>query len=181
MLFRLGTFVAALSLQTTFAAPTMENHVEDIQCRCLAFRTNERPTLCNLFEPRDFGWRSAQTLASQYDIKVQFASESTLSRVLSATTPLPSDVLQTTSYGDAQSESKEGNISQNKIVCGFGKEVRHMTQHYRHHEPESHFVGRVLGWLMLFIALYSSRDRTIKLNGEEKPLKASSNSNNDSS
>ncbi|KAF9699101.1 hypothetical protein EKO04_003109 [Ascochyta lentis] len=190
MLFKSGPFLVALSLQTTFAAPTIESHLEDIQCRCLTFRANERPTPCNFFESKGFGWRSAQILASQYDIKVQFASKSTISRVLSATTPLPSDVLQTTSYGDAQSASKEANISQNKIVCGFGKEVRRMTHHHRNHEPESHFVGQVIGWLTLFIALsvvgeyvwtrYLSRSRVIKLKGEEKPLKARPSNDNSS-
>ena len=159
MLFKLSTLVAALSLQSAFAAPAMEhreNHVEDIQCRCLTFRANERPTPCNFFESKGFGWRSAQILAAQYDIKVQFASKTTISKVLSIPAPIPSDVLQTTSFGPAQLAAKDANMSQNKIVCGFGKEVRRMTHHHhhRHHEPESHFVGRVVGWLMLFIILY---------------------------
>ncbi|KAF2632677.1 hypothetical protein BU25DRAFT_80198 [Macroventuria anomochaeta] len=185
MLFNSSALVAALSLHTAFAAPAMEHkehHLEDIQCRCLTFRANERPTPCNFFESRGFDWRSAQILASQYDIKVQFASKSTISKVLSISAPLPSEVLQTTNTGDAQSASRDANISQNKIVCGFGKEVRRMSHHYRDYEPESHFVGQVIGWLMLFIALYvvgeyvwtrySSRSRPIKLKGEEKHLRA---------
>lgn len=154
MLFGLGTFVVALSLQSAFAAPTIEKRLEDIQCRCLTFRANEKPTTCNFLESEGFGWRSAQILASQYDIKVQFASKDAVSKVLSATDPLPSDVLQTASSGDAQSASNEANISRNKIVCGFGKEVRRMTHRHRDSEPESHFLGQVIAWLTLFIALY---------------------------
>lgn len=158
MLFRFGTFVAALSLQTTFAAPTTEDHQEpqldDIQCRCLTFRTNDRPMPCTFFESKGFNWKSAQRLASENDIKVQFASKSTISKVLSVSSPLPSEVLQVTSYGDAQSASKGASVNQNKIVCGFGGEVGYMTYQHRSHELESHFVGQVIGWLMLFIALY---------------------------
>ncbi|KAF1365864.1 hypothetical protein EJ07DRAFT_170608 [Lizonia empirigonia] len=188
MLFELGTFVVALSLQTAFAAPTMEKPLEDIQCRCLTFRANEKPTTCNFLESKGFGWRSAQILASQYDVKVQFASKDAVSKVLSATHPLPSDVLQTASSGDAQSASNKANISRNKIVCGFEKEVRRMTHRHRDSEPESHFLGQVIAWLILFIALYvvgeyvwtrySGRGRAIKLMGEEKPLKAKCSSNN---
>jgi hypothetical protein len=160
MLLKFGILVAALGLHTAFAAPAMEHgehgehRLEDIQCRCLTFRANERPTPCNFLESKDFGWRSAQILASQYDIKAQFSSKSTISKVLAISAPLPNDVLQAISSGDAQTAPKEVNISQNKIVCGFGKEVRRMTRHHRYQEPESHFVGQVIGWIMLLIALY---------------------------
>jgi hypothetical protein len=150
-----NSIIAALGLQTALAAPTMERpNLDEIQCRCLTFRANEAPTPCNFFESKGFGWRSAQILASQYDIKVQFASKSTISKVLSIDTPLPSDVLQITSYGDAQSDSKETNRSENKIVCGFGGEVRRMSSYDRSHEPQDHYVGQVVGWLMFFITLY---------------------------
>lgn len=154
MLFKVRTLVAALGLHTALAAPTMEHRLEDVRCRCLTLRANERLAPCNFFESEGFGWRSAQILASQYDIKVQFASKSTINKVLSIPGPVPSDVLQTTGSGDTLSTSKEANISQNKIVCGFGKEVRRMSDHHRDDEPDCRFVGQVIGWLILFIALY---------------------------
>lgn len=168
MLFRFSTLVAALVVGTAFAAPAMEHtkkepHLEDIQCRCLTFRANERPTPCNFFESKGFGWRSAQILASQYDINIQFASKSTISKALSIPAPLPSDVLQTTSTGDAQSASTDANINQNKIVCGFGKEVRYMTHHHQHHQPDGHFVGQVIAWLMLLIILYAAGEYVWKM------------------
>jgi hypothetical protein len=154
MLFKLNSFVAALSLQTALAAPTTKHHFEDIQCRCLTFHANEKPAPCNFLESEGFSWRSAQILASQYDVQIQFASKNTISKVLSMAAPLPSDILQTISYGDAQSASKELKIGQNKLVCGLGREVGYLGHHDRSDEPESHFVGPVIGWLMLLIALY---------------------------
>lgn len=159
MPFRLSTFVAALGVSFAFAAPAMEHRdhqLEDIQCRCLTFRADERPTPCKFFESTGFGWRSAQTIASQYDIKVQFASKSTISKVLAISAPLPSEVLQVTSTGDARSALREVGTSQNKIVCGLGKEVRHMTHHYENESSGGHFVGQVIAWLMLFIILYAA-------------------------
>jgi hypothetical protein len=161
MLLKFSALVAAIAASTALAAPAMDHlkkepHLEDIQCRCLTFRANEKPTLCNFFESKGFGWRSAQILASQYDIKVQFATKSTISRVLAIPAPLPSNILDTTSKGDALSESRDENISQNKIVCGFGREVRHMTHGHLNVDPESRYVGQVIAWITLFIILYAA-------------------------
>lgn len=161
MLFKFSALVAVITVSTALAAPAVDHlkkepHLEDIQCRCLTFRANERPTPCNFFESKGFGWRSAQILASQYDIKVQFASKSTISRVLAIPAPLPSDVLDTTSKVDALSDSRDENISQNTIVCGFGKEVRHMTHHHLNIKPESRYVGQVVAWITLLIILYAA-------------------------
>lgn len=159
MSFRLSTLVAALAFCSAFAAPATErreHHIEDIQCRCLTYRANEGLTPCNFFESKGFGWRSAQTIASQFDIKVQFASKSTISKVLAISTPLPNEVLQAISIGDAESASREATTSQNKIICGFGKEVRHMTQHLQDYRSEGHFIGQVIAWLMLLIVLYAA-------------------------
>lgn len=161
MLFSLRTLTAALSIGTTLAAPAMQQskqpaQLEDLQCRCLSFRANEQPTPCNFFESKGFGWRSAQILASQYDIKVQFASKTTIASVLAIPAPLPSDVLQCTSTGDAQTAAQDANIAQNKIVCGFGREVRRMTAHHQHAESQTHFVGQVVAWLVLLIIVYAA-------------------------
>lgn len=163
MLFNFSAVVMAITAGTALAAPAdypnKEPRLEDIQCRCLTFRANERPTPCNFFESRGFGWRSAQILASQYDIKVQFASKSTISRVLAIQAPLPNDVLDTTSQGDALSDAGDENINQNKIVCGIGREVRHITHHHHHHlndDPDTRYVGRVLAWISLFMILYAA-------------------------
>lgn len=161
MWFNFSILVAVATVGTVLAAPTRDHpkkepHLEDIQCRCLTFRANERPTPCNFFESRGFGWRSTQILASQYDIKVQFASKSTISRVLAIPAPLPDDVLQVTASGDALSAAADANMSQNKIVCGFGREVRHMTHQHRHHESQTRFVGQVVAWIMLFVVLYAA-------------------------
>jgi hypothetical protein len=88
----LSTVLAGISAGSALAVPVTENReyrLEDIQCRCLTFRSNERPTTCNFLESKGFGWRSAHTLASQYDIQVQLASKSSISKLLSISTPLP--------------------------------------------------------------------------------------------
>ncbi|KAH6620020.1 hypothetical protein C7974DRAFT_224681 [Boeremia exigua] len=187
MLLELSVLVAALEVGSAFAAPAVEHHeqhLEDIRCRCLTFSANERPKPCNTLESRDLDWMSAQNLASQLEIPVRFASKTTISKVLAISIPLPTDILQTTGAGDAQSSSSEAEISQNKMVCGFGQEVRRMSSHSHDREPEDHFVAQVVAWFMLFIGLYlageylwtrySSSNRVIKLKGEEKPLKAKS-------
>lgn len=158
MLVRSSTVFAGLSAGFAFATPMTEHRkhrLEDIQCRCLTFRANERPSPCNFFDSKGFGWRSAQILASQYDIQVQFASKDTIAEVLSIPTPLPNDILQTVSNSDALSASSQSDTSHNKIVCGFGKEVRRMSNH-QELEEESHFVGQVIAWLMLLIIIYAA-------------------------
>lgn len=154
------TILAGLSAGFALAAPVTENReyrLEDIQCRCLSFRSNERPTPCNFLESKGFGWRSAHTLASQYDIQVQLASKSSISRVLSIPTPLPNDLLQIVTLGDAQSALSEmkADVSQNKIVCGFVEEVRQLS-HCEEYEGTSHFAGQVIAWLMLLIIVYAA-------------------------
>jgi hypothetical protein len=156
----LSTVLAGISAGSALAVPVTENReyrLEDIQCRCLTFRSNERPTTCNFLESKGFGWRSAHTLASQYDIQVQLACKSSISKLLSISTPLPNDLLQIVTLGDAQSSSSEmeANASQNKIVCGFGKEVRQLV-HCQDYEGTSHFAGQVIAWLMLLIIIYAA-------------------------
>jgi len=157
---KLSTILASFSAGFAIAAPgtvNREYRLEDIQCRCLTFRSKERPTPCNFLESKGFGWRSAHTLASQYDIQVQLASKSSISEVLSVSTPLPNDLLQIVALGDAQSASSEmrAGASQNKIVCGFGKEVRQLS-HCQEYESTSHFAGQVIAWLMLLIIVYAA-------------------------
>ena len=121
--------------------------------RCITFRSPSPPISCNFLESPGFGWHSAQTLAAQYDIKIQFASKRTIASVLAVPAPLPSDVLQTTGAGDAEA-ALAVDAQQNKIVCGFGGEVGRMTQ--RLGEPQTHFVGQVLAWLVLLVVVYAA-------------------------
>lgn len=163
MLCKSSVLIAALAVGTVLAAPASERHVkevriEDLQCRCLTYRAHEGPWPCHFLESKGFGWRSGQMLVSQYDMSVQFASKSTIAKVLSIPAPLPNDVLETTRTGDAQSASVDANMSQNKIVCGFGREVRHMTHQHRHDEPRTHLVGHAIAWLTLFMILYAAAE-----------------------
>ncbi len=159
MSFRSSILIAVLSVSSALAAPAItqrEYLLEDIQCRCLTFRANEGPISCNSFESKGFGWESAQALASQYDVRVHFASKETISKVLAIPAPLPSDVLQVTSAGDVQSALGGMKRSQNKIVCGIGKEVVYMSHDHQDLQSEGRFVGQVIAWLMLFVILYAA-------------------------
>lgn len=156
MKIKLSAAIAGLGLAFgTFASPAAERRehsLEDIHCRCLTFRTNERPAPCDLMDPKGFNWGSARTLASQYGVRLQFAYKSTIDKVLSIPAPLPNDVLQAVSGGDASSEV---NVSLNKVICGFGNEVEQMSRQ-QDSEGERHYVAQVIAWLMLFTILYSA-------------------------
>ncbi|KAF2823396.1 hypothetical protein CC86DRAFT_384760 [Ophiobolus disseminans] len=174
-------FLALLGAATTLAAP-MDHRLEDIQCRCLSFSTDAKPTVCTYMGAHKLDWHTATSLASDYDLKINFASQSTITKVLSINRPLPSSVLQTISDGEVMPvDSKDLLQKENKIVCGFGDEVKHMGDLNRDLEPECHFVGYVGAAFMLLIAFYVLAEYvwarffsqgSIKLDGDEKALMA---------
>jgi len=147
-------FIALLSAFTTLAAP-IDYRLEDIQCRCLSFTTDAKPTVCTYMGAHQLDWNTANSLASDYDLKINFASQSTITKVLSIHRPLPSSVLQSISEGEVMSvDSKDLMQKENKIVCGFGDEVRQMGDEDRSLEPECHFVGYVGAAFMALIVFY---------------------------
>lgn len=54
------------------------------------------------------------------------------------------------------SKSAESTMTENKIICGLGDEVKHMGAYDTglEIEPELHYVGAVVGAFMLFLILY---------------------------
>lgn len=147
-------FVALMSAATALAAP-MDHRLEDIQCRCLSFATDAKPTVCTYMGAHQLDWHTANSLAADYDLKINFASESTITKVLSINRPLPSSVLQSASEGEVvPMDSEELMQKENRIVCGFGDEVKRMGDQDRSMEPECHFVGYVAAMFMLFMAVY---------------------------
>jgi hypothetical protein len=149
-------------------------------------------------ESHNLDWHTASSLASDFDLKIQFASQDTITKVLAINRPLPSSVLQSISAGQvAPVDQKDLLQRENKIVCGFGDEVKHLGSHDRSLEPECHYIGYMGAAFMLLLALYilaeyiwsryvfvcslceSSLTRTrffaegsIKLEGDEKALTA---------
>lgn len=133
----------------------MDHRLEDIQCRCLSFSTDAKPSFCTHMESHAFDFHTATSLASDYDLKLQFASQSTITKVLSIRRPLPSSVLQRVSQGEVMPvDSKNLLQREQKIVCGFGDEVKHMGNEDGSSEVECHFVGYILAGLTLFVLLY---------------------------
>jgi hypothetical protein len=133
----------------------LDHRLEDIQCRCLSFSTDTKPSFCTHMESHAFNFHTATAIASDYDLKLQFASESTITKVLSIRRPLPSSVLQRVSQGEVMPvDSKNLLQREQKIVCGFGDEVKHMGSDGSHLEPGCHFIGYVIASFTLFVLLY---------------------------
>lgn len=161
-----------------------EPRLEDIQCRCLSFSTSAKPTLCTYLESQGLDWDTAHLLASENDMKIQFASKNTISKVLAIPKPLPSSVLQSLSHGEAVAPDAADLIkTENKIVCGLGDEAKHIGSHDANLDPECHYVGIVVAGFMCLLIAYlvgdyawtkysAQREGNIKLEGDEKALTA---------
>ncbi|KAH8698105.1 hypothetical protein GQ44DRAFT_733396 [Phaeosphaeriaceae sp. PMI808] len=153
----LSIVLALLGASSTLAAP-MDPRIEDIQCRCLSFSTDAKPTLCTYLDSHNFDWHTASALASDYDLKLHFASESTITKVLSIHRPLPSSMLQSIHEGEVMPMDPEHLIQrENQFVCGFGDEIKHMGSRDSDGslDPEEcHFVGYVIGAFMILLSIY---------------------------
>jgi hypothetical protein len=136
------------------AAP-IDHRLEDIQCRCLSLSTNAKPTLCTHMESHAFDYHTASSLASDYDLEMQFASQDTITKILSIHRPLPSGVLQRISEGQVVSKDATDLLQQqNKIVCGFGDEVKRLGSHDVSLELECHYIGYGVAAFMLLVLVY---------------------------
>jgi hypothetical protein len=145
--------LALLGASTTLAAP-MDHRLEDIQCRCLSFSTDAKPTPCTYMESQRMDWHTANSLAEDYELEIQFASQHTISNILSIHRPLPDSILDAISEAEVMPVQEEDLMQRrNKIVCGFGEEVKHLGSH-RGMEPECHFVSYVVAALMALVAVY---------------------------
>ncbi|KAH3972551.1 hypothetical protein HBI56_002900 [Parastagonospora nodorum] len=172
--------LALLGASTTLAAP-MDHRLEDIQCRCLSFSTDAKPTPCTYMESQRMDWHTANSLAEDYELEIQFASQHTISNILSIRRPLPDSILDAISEAEVMPVQEEDLMQRrNKIVCGFDEEVKHLGSH-RGMEPECHFVSYVVAALMALVAVYLLAEYVwsrffsqgaIKLDGSEKTLMA---------
>jgi hypothetical protein len=146
--------LALLSASTTSAAP-MDHRLEDIECRCVSYSTDAKPTLCTYMESYRLDIHTASSFAKDHDLKIHFASEDTIDKVLAIKRPLPSNVLQAIEECDVMPMKEEGlRQRENKIVCGFRNEVKHLGSQDRSMEPDCHFVSYFVAAFMAIIALY---------------------------
>jgi hypothetical protein len=146
--------LALLSASTTLGVP-MDRRLEDLQCRCLSVSTDAKPTPCTYMESYKLDWHAASSLASDYDLKIQFASQNTIVKVLSIPRQLPSSVLESIREGEAMSiHEQDLTQRENKIVCAFGDEMEYLDGSDSTLEPEYHFVGYIGASFMVLIAFY---------------------------
>ncbi len=157
MLATTGLVLSLLGFAATVSATPMNHRVEDIQCRCLSFSTTAaKPTLCSYLDFRGLDWQSAYSLASEHNLKIQFTSQDTISKVLAIPKPLPSSVLASLGRGEALPAPSTARTTktENKIVCGLGDEVKHIGNVHNDILPGDHYVGLIAAVLMLSIIFY---------------------------
>ncbi|KAF2790036.1 hypothetical protein K505DRAFT_208547, partial [Melanomma pulvis-pyrius CBS 109.77] len=157
-----------------------------IQCHCISFSPTAKPIACPLPESQNLDWNTARTLSLQHQVKIQFASQDTVSRVLDAATPLPTSVLLSMSNGLPLPLNTAGSLeSVDKIVCGIDDEVRQrwMETSEREGGAVDCFALQVIVSLILLIVLYEAvevswtskyfpKKAPIRLTGDEKLLTA---------
>jgi hypothetical protein len=102
-------------------------------------------------------WHTASTFAAEHNLKLHFASQDTVSKILSINRPLPSSMLLSIGEGHAlEAQESEWMVqSGNRIVCGFGDEVDDMSgggenEGLELEAEEVHFVSHVLAGIMVW-------------------------------
>ncbi|USP82411.1 uncharacterized protein yc1106_09685 [Curvularia clavata] len=175
--------ILLLSVTCAFAAPAKQVNLDDIQCRCLTFSTSAAPTHCMYQELLTLDWETAHSLATANDLKIQFASDKAIAKILSIPKPLPTTVLDAIHQGKTLPLDPSKEIrSENRLICGFGNDLEYVESQSAGIKPEIHYVGTVVGLFMLLFIVYlvaeyiwvrcTTRTKRIMLEGEEKALTA---------
>lgn len=141
----------------TPAREVIQYRVEDIRCHCLSFSTSAKPSLCTYLDAHILNWDTAYSFASSYDLNLQFASEETISKILTIRNPLPDSMLQSLARGEVKAPESSALLqSENKIICGLGDEVKRMGSEDLASilEVECHYIGAAIAFCMLFVGVY---------------------------
>ncbi|KAF2132091.1 hypothetical protein P153DRAFT_354742 [Dothidotthia symphoricarpi CBS 119687] len=165
------------TLLTTILASPVDRELPGIQCRCLSLSMDTTPSACTILGFQSYSWQTAQSLAFKHNLRLEFASQATISHVMSTGRPMSDLVLWAVSHGEADLSPAKERETENKMICGYGDEVRKMSG-YGGAEPQTHGLGQVLGVFMLLVAAYVAgeyvwtryREGSIKLGGEERRL-----------
>jgi hypothetical protein len=104
-------------------------------------------------------WHTASSFAYEHNLKLHFASQDTVSKILSINRPLPSSVLLSIGESHAlEAQESEWMVqSGNRIVCGFGDEVEDLSSGGEDgglEAEEVHFVSHVLAGIMVLVGCY---------------------------
>jgi hypothetical protein len=154
------TLGGLLLLVSTNAHPATPHHhnprLEDLQCRCLSISTEStRPTLCTHMEAmHHLDFYTASTFASEHNLRLHFASQDTVTKVLAINRPLPTEVLE--SLSDVPEVELAWVQSEMRIVCGFNGEVERFGREEYDSEVqiEGGEVGVVTAGCMGLVGLY---------------------------
>jgi hypothetical protein len=98
---------------------------------------------------------TASTFASEHNLKLHFASQDTVTKVLAVNRPLPTEVLE--SLSDVPEVELAWVQSEMRIVCGFDGEVERMGRiddGADNVEIESGLVGAVVAGCMGLVGVY---------------------------
>lgn len=132
----------------------IDNVYSELRCHCITFYSASETAPCALTDSQYLDWEDAQTLASAYDLRIKFASSSTVSKVLEVEQPLPTGVLKSMTRVDDRSST--GRM----MVCGFGDEVnqKYMSGSDGSLEVNGYdlFASKVVAVLLLIIILYAA-------------------------
>ena len=117
--------LAAVAVAAPVRCPTPTRPLSNLQCNCLTFSPLSDPTQCSIPNAQDIDWQGARALAAKRDLRIQFASESTITKILAVEEPLPTSVLLRMSDGEPVLPEEDGaNDIQDLIICGIGNEVK---------------------------------------------------------
>lgn len=141
--------------------------------------------MCSYLEPHVLDWQTAYSIATGTNLKIEFTSEITVTKMLSVPKPLPSNVLHSLTQ---EAEAPEWDPSEtvryeNKIVCGLSDALDHSDDRQDEvPQPELHYIGTVLAIFMLLLIVtvtieyywqrWNGQEGSIKLEGNEKTLTA---------
>lgn len=154
-LFYMAFLLHSLSNLATATAASV-NIMSNLKCYCLTFHPSQGPTPCKIAESQGLDWDKAQAFASKNRLKLHFASESTVSRILDSDVPLPTTVLRMASGAPSFLDDKQFEKVTTRVVCGIDDEVRQwwLKKSELSGKTSDWFVLQVVLALILFIGLY---------------------------
>lgn len=189
LLTLLSASTAVLAAPITTTANTMDHfRLEDLTCQCLSVSADAsaKPTLCSALESHKLNWYTASSLAADHDLPIEYASQSTIARIVDIERVLPQNMLRSIEEEAVFTrEARPQGLMQvrNVLVCGFGEEMERVDEAKEEMgtAPEYHCIGYMGAGIMLAAVLYMLAEHvwsrffargSIKLEGDEKALTA---------
>lgn len=129
------------------------NPLAKLRCHCITFSHPADPAACVLAGSQNLDWDNAHSLASSRNLRLEFASKATISKILALERPIPASEL-------LHMETPESFESGSKVVCGLGDEVKRefLSGSSKQLDPRGgdFYVSKVVAVLLLIIILYAA-------------------------